>query len=343
MKLTYGSLENAPLECINPHLTKWRLRWDYKTEEVSREGSDETYQQTSYMEEEFLYKPTVEDMRNTVVSWFKENVGEYAYYLDEKNIWLDSAERSVIKTIAADNEGKIKLPTPDSFVELDAKYALQAVEEMDAYEKRLSDYKAQVVLNIKVCTSADEIKEVDFYTGMPAAIHQTTETLQANQATAEKQSPEKAATKVMKMNINTMNLDADTALECQVLYPIWGEKGAEMGTSVEVGYKVRTVEYAEDGAKTSDVLWEAIQAHTLQENWKPSLSTASIWKAVDANYGGGEDGTEDNPYTYQPPMQLYNGTYYKQNGVKYYCNRDSGIPLSQDLADLVNLYVVVVE
>lgn len=339
MRLTYGSPENAPLECINPHLTKWRMRWDYKTEEKQREGSEETHEETSYMEEEFLHEPSVEEMRNTVVSWVKENIGEYAYYLDEQNIWLDSSERSVIKTITQNKEGKIKLPTPDSFIELDAKYALQAVNEMDSYEKELSDYKNQLILNVKVCVSAEEIKEIDFYTGMPTPIHRTTEELKQNQSASEKDSPEKAAVKALKLRINTMGLSANDALECQPLYPIWGEYGAEMGKKVEEGFMVRVVEYGVDGEKTSDVLWEAIQSHTLQENWKPSLDTASLWKRVDKEHAG----TKEDPIPFEKPMEVFNGKYYTEGGVTYLCTRDSGIPLAYDLSALVGQYVEVTE
>lgn len=38
-------------------------------------------------------------------------------------------------------------------------------------------------------------------------------------------------------------------------------------------------------------------------------------------------------------MQIYINKYYIQNEVIYKCTRDSGTPLSQDLVDLVGLYV----
>lgn len=43
-----------------------------------------------------------------------------------------------------------------------------------------------------------------------------------------------------------------------------------------------------------------------------------------------------------PPMEIFAGKYYTQNGVKYKCTRDSGIPLSHDLSALVGLYVEIV-
>ena len=38
-------------------------------------------------------------------------------------------------------------------------------------------------------------------------------------------------------------------------------------------------------------------------------------------------------------MELYKDKYYTQGGVKYRCVRDSGQPVSHDLAELIGLYV----
>ena len=114
-----------------------------------------------------------------------------------------------------------------------------------------------------------------------------------------------------------------------------------MGQSVEVGFRCRADEY-DNGTDTKyNVLVECVQAHTIQENFKPSIHTASIWKAVVDE--SEHDGSIDNPIPFTPPMELVNGKYYTQDGVKYLCNRDTGIPVSQPLAELVDVYVTVVE
>lgn len=61
-------------------------------------------------------------------------------------------------------------------------------------------------------------------------------------------------------------------------------------------------------------------------------------KRVDEEHAG----TKDDPIPYAPPMEIFNGKYYIQNGVKYKCTRDSGTPLSHDLKDLVGIYVETV-
>lgn len=135
------------------------------------------------------------------------------------------------------------------------------------------------------------------------------------------------ATQILKeeveAEINTYNFSANDALEVKEMYPKW-----ESGLSVNVGERYLY----------EDTLWEVIQAHTTQENWKPSLSAASLWKTVDVEHTG----TLEDPIIYTPPMQLYKDKYYKQNDILYKCNRDSGIPLTHDLSALVGLYVELV-
>ena len=82
-------------------------------------------------------------------------------------------------------------------------------------------------------------------------------------------------------------------------------------------------------------LWRVRQTHTSQDGWQPSISTASLFEAVNVEASG----TADDPIAYVPPMEIFNGKYYTQGGVKYLCTRDSGTALSHDLSALVGLYV----
>lgn len=86
---------------------------------------------------------------------------------------------------------------------------------------------------------------------------------------------------------------------------------------------------------SDDVLWECIKEHTTQDNWKPSMATASLWKVVDEEYAG----TIEDPIIYIPPMEIFKDKYYIQNGIKYKCTRNSEQPLTHDLSALVGLYV----
>lgn len=120
--------------------------------------------------------------------------------------------------------------------------------------------------------------------------------------------------------INTYGLMASEALRVKDRYPEW-----EVGIDVVKGHKYQ---YGED-------LWEVLQGHKTQENWKPSLETASLWKRVDEEHAG----TKDDPIPYEPPMEIFKDKYYTQSKVLYKCIRDSGQPLSHNLSDLVGNYV----
>nr|DAL12649.1 MAG TPA_asm: ChiA1-BD-binding domain protein [Caudoviricetes sp.] len=124
-------------------------------------------------------------------------------------------------------------------------------------------------------------------------------------------------------NINTYELTPAEALQVKDCYPEW-----IAGITVKVGER-----YLSD-----DILWECIQGHTTQENWKPSMATASLWKTVDEDHKG----TIDDPILYTPPMEIFKDKYYIQNGVIYKCTRDSEQPLTHDLSALVGLYVETV-
>lgn len=77
---------------------------------------------------------------------------------------------------------------------------------------------------------------------------------------------------------------------------------------------------------------------TVIESYAPQLSTASLYEVIEVASAG----TIDDPIPYTPPMEIFNGKYYIQNGVKYKCIRDSQTALSHNLADLIALYVEVV-
>ena len=61
MRRVEGSAGVSLMECTNPAKDKWRIRWDVQ----EKEGSS-----ASYMEEEFSHKPTDEEIRTLVMSWY---------------------------------------------------------------------------------------------------------------------------------------------------------------------------------------------------------------------------------------------------------------------------------
>lgn len=136
-------------------------------------------------------------------------------------------------------------------------------------------------------------------------------------------------------NANTFS-KAD-ALKYKDYYPEWGDTNAPMGKEVPEGFLLR------NGGK----LYEVRQAHTLQEQWEPGAQgTESIYTLVQADYEenpSGHAGTADDPIPYEGNQVLEAGKYYSQDGKVYLCTRDSGIPMTHALTELMGLYVEEVE
>lgn len=84
-----------------------------------------------------------------------------------------------------------------------------------------------------------------------------------------------------------------------------------------------------------DKPWRVRQTHTPLEIYPPSLATASLYEAIDKEHSG----EADDPIPYAPPMEIFEGKHYIEDGVVYRCTRNSGTALSHRLADLVGLYV----
>lgn len=67
MKRVEGTSGISLLECVNPVKNKWRVRWDVRQNEEDNS--------TSYMEEEFPYKPTTEEIKTMVIDWYNQQIG----------------------------------------------------------------------------------------------------------------------------------------------------------------------------------------------------------------------------------------------------------------------------
>ena len=118
------------------------------------------------------------------------------------------------------------------------------------------------------------------------------------------------------------SLSDTEALEAVALFPAWA-----------VG-----VDYAKDERVQYDgKLYKVVQAHTSQADWTPPTVPA-LFTEVAAQ---GQGDTPDNPIPYNNNMELVKDKYYSQSGVVYVCFRDTGIPVYNNLVDLVGLYVNV--
>jgi hypothetical protein len=127
-----------------------------------------------------------------------------------------------------------------------------------------------------------------------------------------------------KADINKMKLSNKEKNDVKKFYPKWEDY---IGESLnEVGFIVNY----------NDKIYEIIQA-------VPNVVEGQTPDLVPANYGlvSEHEGTKEDPIPYTPPMEIFEGKYYTQNGVLYKCTRDSGIALSHDLSALVGTYVSI--
>lgn len=126
-----------------------------------------------------------------------------------------------------------------------------------------------------------------------------------------------------KNNINTFGLTNEESLQVIDWFPAW-----------KANMKLKTGEKILYNGK----LYEILQDHTSQDGWKPSINTASLFKEVAIN---DTFGTKDNPIEYNNNMALESGKYYIQNNITYLCTRDTRIAVYNDLAALIDIYVIV--
>lgn len=125
---------------------------------------------------------------------------------------------------------------------------------------------------------------------------------------------------MVRQQINTLSVDDATALRMVAYYPEW-----TAGTAYAAG----------DRLVYNGDLYKVLQAHTSQETWLPGTGTESLYTRIDEQH----DGTKYDPIPYSGNMALKAGKYYSQSGKTYLCNRDTGNPVYNALADLVGLYV----
>ena len=132
---------------------------------------------------------------------------------------------------------------------------------------------------------------------------------------------------VLRKQVNEVEIDDQTSLRMVDYYPTFEEI---IGQTVKLGFKFT---YAGQ-------LWKTAQAGlTIQAHYAPGAGTESLYTRIDEEHTG----DKLDPIPYEGNMELLAGKYYTQDGVLYLCNRDTGAPVHQALADLVGLYVEVAD
>lgn len=171
-----------------------------------------------------------------------------------------------------------------------------------------------------------KIYENSIYRDMTADEIAAMEAAAAKAAAEEKRRPlslGEVQEMMVRAQINTLAVDDATALRMMAYYPDW-----TAGTAYAAG----------DRLVYNGDLYKVLQAHTAQETWLPGAGTESLYTRIDEQH----DGSKYDPIPYSGNMALENGKYYSQGGKTYLCNRDTGNPVYNALADLVGIYVTEV-
>lgn len=122
----------------------------------------------------------------------------------------------------------------------------------------------------------------------------------------------------------SVSLTDNDALEAVELFPLW-----KVDTDYAMGVRLRYEER----------LYKTLQAHRSAAQWTPDI-TPALYTEVEEQ---GQGDTPDNPIRYNNNMELFEGKYYEQYDIIYICIRSTGVPVYNNLADLVNIYVQVYE
>lgn len=151
MKRAQGNTEVKLLECVNPVRNKWRVRWDVRERE---DGS------ADYMEAELTHKPTNEEIKDLVRTWYNEQTDAAilsGFNYDNAKVWLSQENQYNYKAaydLAVQTNGKT-LPVTFKFG-TDETPVYRTFDTLD----ELADFYTKMVAYIQT-TLADGWKKKD--------------------------------------------------------------------------------------------------------------------------------------------------------------------------------------
>lgn len=243
-------------------------------------------------------------------------------YADMAGITLDA----LLAAVPAGSEPEVRLLGEDGLTT--ALYAGRKVMEIGLVD---GGETGKIVLMVEPLeqTEADKLRERQAV--QDAAIAQHAEALRKQAETAEQQGATLAAAKAAARVAVASAADALDTSEIDAVRPLFDAWAA--GRAYRADRDI--VRHGEGG-----LLYICRQAHTSQASWEPGAAgTESLWACIDKVHAG----TADDPIPYAGNMALVEGKHYTQGGVVYRCTRSTGMPVVQALAELVGVYVEIVE
>jgi hypothetical protein len=150
MRIAFGSKGLPLIECINPQIKKYRIRWDFQPYFYDDSGE----QGVSFMEDEILHKPTLREVKNIVLKGYNAIVDETilnGFKWKGMPVWLSSENQFNYKAaydLAFQTNGA-SLPTVFKFgtTEEPVYYKFDTLEELtDFYTKALTYINEQLAI-----------------------------------------------------------------------------------------------------------------------------------------------------------------------------------------------------
>lgn len=203
-------------------------------------------------------------------------------------------------------------------------------DELDIFETACETVYNEDVANINACGTKELVEQLVIGNRYPAVPQLTADQLQAKKEDAASVDANIQLMSFARMTINTMSLTDEQSLECKLLYPEWKEF---IGKSLTAGFKVLH----------NNKLYKVRQEVSVvldQDGYRPGeQGSEALYEEINETHAG----TLEDPIPYNNNMELFNGKYYSQYNVIYLCNRDTGQAVYNNLADLVGIYVQIVE
>ena len=248
------------------------------------------------------------------------------YYVNDVDVYCPAYQRAKLMEQAERGE-----TITMQGVEIPSDVAKILLGKISATSDLIAATSDQKLTALELAETVQDVKAIDAAKDLPEVVRTTTDTLRTELDEKEANDPQVQAALFARQVINDVPMTANLALKRKVLFPVWGEEGAEFGKEVNPGFRLRVVN------AESDMLYEVIQKHTLSEEWVPGMDTASLYKVVTEEHAG----TKEDPIPYVQGMAFEEGKYYEQYGVLYICilTTETGYP--NDLKDLQTIVTPV--
>ena len=157
---TRGNKGVAHIECINPKYNKYRVRWDVQPH-INEDGEERG---VSFYEKEFTHKPTIEEIKSIILSWYNTKIDEQilsGFVWNGMQVWLSSENQFNYKAAydLAVQTGGANLPITFKFGTTNEPvyYTFTTVEELNSFYLAAMTY-----INNTLATGWQEKDSIDW-------------------------------------------------------------------------------------------------------------------------------------------------------------------------------------